>query len=222
MNKFSDKKIVDSWKKNSAPWIHAIQQSEVESRTLVTNQAIIDVILSYAPKTVLDIGCGEGWLVRALSDYGIVCSGIDVVAELIAEAKKQSNHLFSVVAYEEISAKPVSTKYDLVVCNFSLLGKESVETVFCAVRSLLNAGGMLIVQTIDPEQASDSFEYRDGWREGSWLGFSDQFCDPAPWYFRTTDSWINLFEKYGYELDPLEKPINPRTGKPASLILKGK
>lgn len=229
MKPFSDKKIVDSWRKNASPWIQAIQQSEIESRTLVTNSAIIDAVLSCSPKTVLDIGCGEGWLVRALSDYGVSGSGIDVVPELIIEAQKQSTHNYSVLAYEEINLQTVPDKYDLVVCNFSLLGKESVEHIVNTVPGLLNAGGSFIVQTVDPEQhgenKSEPFEYRDGWREGSWKGFNNQFSDPAPWYFRTTESWLNLFKKYDYELDPLEaqiKPLNPNTGKPASLILIAK
>ncbi|MBV1914005.1 MAG: class I SAM-dependent methyltransferase [Pseudomonadales bacterium] len=222
MNKFSDKKIVDSWSKNATPWIQAIQKNEIESRRIVTDQAIIDTVLSCSAKTVLDIGCGEGWLVRALSACGIICSGLDIVPELIEEAIKQSAHEFSVLAYEEISTETIPNKYDAVVCNFSLLGEKSVEKVFSSARTLLNQDGVLIVQTLHPETNSTEGEYKDGWREGSWAGFSDQFYDPAPWYFRTTESWVKLFQKYGYKLVSQKQTINPKTEKPASLILLGR
>jgi len=60
----ADKKIIASWHQNAKAWIQAITNDEIASRTLITNQAIIDTILQTEPKTLLDIGCGEGWLAR--------------------------------------------------------------------------------------------------------------------------------------------------------------
>ena len=71
MNIFSDQKIIDSWKSNALPWVIAVRTNEIESRLLVTNKAIIDAVLAQAPKTVLDVGCGEGWLIRELKKAGI-------------------------------------------------------------------------------------------------------------------------------------------------------
>ena len=61
----NDRKIIDSWHRNAAPWSLAIREDQIESRTLVTNQAIVDAIVSRSARTLLDIGCGEGWLARA-------------------------------------------------------------------------------------------------------------------------------------------------------------
>lgn len=219
---FSDQKIVESWKKNAAPWITAVQQKQIESRRLVTDQAIIDEIMLASPKTVLDIGCGEGWLVRALSSVGISCTGLDVVPDLVEEASRSSAGEFLVLAYEEISAETIPNKFDAVVCNFSLLGKESVEHVFKSIPSILNPEGCLIVQTLHPLESSIQKEYMDGWRKGSWDGFSQEFCDPAPWYFRTTESWLGLYSDNEFELVRQVVPKNPKSGKAASLILVGK
>ena len=38
------------------------------------------------PSTVLDIGCGEGWLCRALADKGMKVWGVDAIPELITAA----------------------------------------------------------------------------------------------------------------------------------------
>src|SRR5438874_1602582 len=67
----SDAKIIDSWHKNAAPWTAAVRDNQIESRRLVTNQAVVDAIVGRSPRTALDIGCGEGWLVRALAAHGI-------------------------------------------------------------------------------------------------------------------------------------------------------
>ena len=40
----SDAKIIDSWHKNAAPWTAAVRDNQIESRRLVTNQAIVDAI----------------------------------------------------------------------------------------------------------------------------------------------------------------------------------
>ena len=60
MTRLNDKQIIHSWEKNAKAWIEAIQNEEIESRKLVTNQTIIDAIVAYKPATALDVGCGEG------------------------------------------------------------------------------------------------------------------------------------------------------------------
>ena len=63
---FSDAKVVDSWHTNAAAWTSTVRDGRIMSRVRVTNKAIIDEVVSRSPQSVLDIGCGEGWLVRAL------------------------------------------------------------------------------------------------------------------------------------------------------------
>nr|WP_182915717.1 hypothetical protein [Massilia cavernae] len=63
--------------------------------------------------------------------------------------------------------------------------------------------------------------YRDGWREGSWAGFSSDFTDPPPWYFRTLESWIRLYSNHGFRLVEVREPVHPASGKPVSVILIG-
>ncbi|MDQ1923309.1 class I SAM-dependent methyltransferase, partial [Massilia pseudoviolaceinigra] len=204
---------------NSDPWTDAVRSGAIASRTLVTNQAIVDAVRRRAPASGIDIGCGEGWLVRALD--GIAMVGVDVVPALIGQARAAGKGDFRVLSYEEIGAGKLSMAADVAVCNFSLLGKESVEGVFRAAGSFLAPGGALIVQTIHPGAACVSGDYRDGWRAGSWAGFSDAFCDPAPWYFRTLASWLGLFRDSGLSLVDLREPAHPETGMPLSLILIG-
>lgn len=210
--------IIRSWKNNTSPWIQAIRNAEIESRTSVTNQAIIDAILNNNPQNILDIGCGEGWLCRAMEERGITALGIDVVPELINEAKKHDSGKYRVMAYREITDNCKGECYDAIVCNFSLLGKESVEHVFASVKSLLNAKGVFMIQTIHPINGCGDKVYEDGWRAGSWTGFNDGFSDPPPWYFRTLESWKALFSKYEMEIKDIIEPLHPKTNTAASVI----
>lgn len=214
---FNDTKIIDSWYKNALPWTNAVRSGEIESRKLITNQAIIDAVVSYSPKFVLDLGCGEGWLTRELATQGISATGVDVVPELIDKAKQAGGDFIN-ISYEEIQQGKLSISVDVIVCNFALFGKESVEGLFKTITRLLNPNGLLIVQTLHPLVACGDFPYKDGWREGSWVGFSDDFTDPAPWYFRTLESWVKLFNNNGLRLIEAREPIHPKTQKPASII----
>jgi SAM-dependent methyltransferase len=214
-----DTKIIDSWHKNTAPWVTAVRDNEIESRTLVTNRAIVDTVRSLAPATGIDIGCGEGWLVRALD--GIDMIGVDVVPGLVEAACQAGGGDFRTMSYEEIAQGGLDLALDVAICNFSQLGEESVAGLFRAAPSFLRPGGAFVVQTMHPAAACGDAPYRDGWREGSWAGFNAGFTDPPPWYFRTLGSWVRLYGEHGLQLREVREPVHPKTGKPVSLILVG-
>ncbi len=221
MEALSDKKILDSWKKNVSPWTKAIQEKQIESRKLVTDQAIINAVSSLSSSKVLDIGCGEGWLVRELSTRGFSVTGIDAVKGFVDKAIELGEGDFHVLEYENISSSTLSQKYDIAVCNFSLLGKESVEHVFNVIPEIINDGGHFIIQTLHPHANCGNSPYIDGWRKGSWSGFSKEFVDAAPWYYRTLESWFDLYISSGLKLTRIEEPINSQTGKVTSLLMIG-
>lgn len=214
----SDEKVVDSWRTNAAAWTSAVREGRIMSRVRVTNRAIIDEIVRRSPHSVLDIGCGEGWLVRALDALGIQAIGVDAVPELIEHAGREGGGTFVVASYDEIAAGALEATADVAVANFSLIGHESVDGMLASVAAMLTRGGALIVQTLHPVTSCGPHSYEDGWRAGSWDGFSSDFTDPAPWYFRTTESWTRLLESCGYPFVRVVEPIDPATGKPASII----
>lgn len=213
----SDAKVLDSWNRNALPWTAAVREERIESRNLATNAAVVDAILSRSPRSLLDIGCGEGWLCRALNAKGIETIGLDAVPALIDRARELGGD-FQVASYDDIAKGVIKTKSDAAVANFALIGKETVDLLVGAVPALLNPGGVFIVQTMHPVVAGGDEPYVDGWRAGSWAGFSQDFSDPAPWYFRTIESWVRLFRSAGLANLEIREPINPQTRKPASII----
>ena len=219
--RFSDDEVIDAWNANAAPWSDAVRGKKIRSRNLATDQAIVDAVMSRNPRSVLDIGCGEGWLVRALNARGVECIGTDVVPELIDRAREAGGGEFIVASYEDIAAGKLQMSVDVVVANFSLIGKDAVDAIVARSPELLNANGALIIQTPHPVIATEQNPYIDGWREGSWAGCGDNFAKPAPWYFRTVGTWVKLLSDSGLHLVDLREPLHPETGKPASLILVG-
>jgi SAM-dependent methyltransferase len=214
----SDAKVIDSWQKNAEPWTRAVRAQEIASRRLVTDAAIVDAVMTTSPRSALDLGCGEGWLARALIERGVRVIGVDVVPGLIARAREATpGGDFRVASYEEIARGALDVRVNTVAANFSLIGAEAVDELIGAVPRLLEPGGALVIQTLHPAfNAGDRYE--SGWRAGSWTGFSDAFVDPPPWYFRTIEDWIGLLVRSRLRLDGIREPIHPETGKPASIV----
>lgn len=187
----------------------------------MTDKAIIEAVLSYSPQSIIDIGCGEGWLIREFAQHVSRTFGVDAIPELIEHAKTAGGGDFFVLDYDAIASGTIEEKFDVAVCNFSLLGKTSVESLFKAMPTLLKPYGRLIVQTLHPVTACGDLPYADGWREGSWQGFNADFVDPPPWYFRTIESWQSLFSSNGLRLVDMQEPIYPQTDKPESILFIG-
>lgn len=219
VTEYDDKQIIQSWHTNAEAWIYAVQNSEIESRNLVTNQAIIEAVMELNPSTALDIGCGEGWLSRALLERNVDVLGVDVVPDLIDSARKISSGEYRVCSYRELAYDQViDSKFDTVICNFSLIGKEDVNDLIAAIPKLLNNKGVLLVQTLHPLMYCEEGECEDGWREGSWDGFGSKFRDPAPWYYRTKASWERLLGESGFINIECREPGYPGKEKPVSIL----
>lgn len=213
------KQIIDSWQANAENWIKTIDGEEIESRRLATNDAIINAVVKYAHKSVLDLGCGEGWLSRTVRKEGIDAWGTDAIQQLVDKAISSDGEFYSCCSYEDIIAgnHSLPTPFDAVVINFALLDKEVTENLIKALPALINKNGYLIIQTVHPLSIGNE-EYIAGWKEGSWKGFKQPFVLPYKWYFRTFAGWINLFMQSGFVLEELVEPMHPQTGTPLSVI----
>ncbi len=211
--------ILTSWASNAAPWIDSVRREEIQSRR-VTDAAIVDVIKQLGSRAVLDIGCGEGWLARTLAAEGIEVTGLDIVPELVRKARQAGGGTFHVASYEDLVEGWLEIAMPCAVCNFSLLGKESVERLLGVLPSVLDLHGVLAIQTVHPLLVcGERFPYLGGWREETWSGFSRPFNAAAPWYFRTLPEWIDLLRYSGFQLTQIREPLDPVTARPLSLIL---
>lgn len=216
-----EKDILRSWKANAVKWADLIQRNGIESRRVATNKAIIDAVSDYHPNWVLDVGCGEGWLVKELNDKGMTVTGFDAIPELIAQARQKSKSEFIVASYEDIYSGRIkfTQQFDAIVANFSLIGKESTEKLLQALRNYLSINGILFIQTLHPFLRKVIDDYKPGWKEGSWDGF-DQFVLPYQWYFRTMEDWILMIKKAGFKTVGAKDICHPDSQKLLSVIFK--
>ena len=208
-----------SWTANAAGWTHAVREGRIESRRVATDSAIIEAVQACTPRRAIDVGCGEGWLVRALGKHGIEVVGVDASAPLIEAARAEGNGVFYLHSYAELAATPAlpGTGFDAVVFNFALLDEE-IGPILQAVKHVLSPNGTLFIQTVHPWTAQGEAPYRDAWRTETFNGFGAGFPEPMPWFYRTLSSWVSLLSRSGYRINNLQEPLHPDTGKPLSLL----
>lgn len=212
--------LIWSWMANADAWTRAVREGRIESRRVATDAAIVDAVVARGPRRVLDLGCGEGWLMRALAEHGIEAVGLDVSMELVVAAEETGGGRYRCCSYDEVIDDPTRAggPYDAVVCNFSLLGAELVP-LLSALRQNLWEGGALVIQTVHPWTAAGDEPYAEGWRTETFDAFGGEFAEPMPWYFRTLEAWVDALHGAGFRLASLREPVHPGTGRPVSLLM---
>ncbi len=209
-------RLTRSWQSNAEGWTRTVREGRIESRRLATDAAIVAAAQALHPQRVLDIGCGEGWLCRALEAPGVEMVGVDACATLIASAQAMGAGQYHVCRHADLAGAGLG-KFDLLLCNFALLD-EHLQLPLQSWRDLLRPGGRLLIQTVHPYSTGEVYE--DGWRLERFEGFGEGFPEAMPWYFRTLESWLALLADTGWRLEHRQEPLNPLTGKPASLLLQ--
>lgn len=218
--------LASSWERNAEAWTTAVRSGAIPSRRAGTDAAILDAVRRAGPGHILDVGCGEGWLVRALAADGHEVTGVDASAPLIAAAEAApapagtGRIRYAVADYAALPAlaERLGAPFDIAVCNFALLGDDLHDTLL-AIRALLADHGTLVIQTMHPWSACGDAPYADGWRTETFDAFGGQFPTPMPWFFRTLSSWCRTISDAGFQLSAVNEPVAPGASLPLSLVL---
>src|SRR4051812_44951877 len=159
-------RMLQSWDSNADAWTDAVRERRIASRRAGTDDAVVAAVLRTKPPSVLDVGCGEGWLARALAAHGCRVAGIDASEGLIASARNLGCGTFFAMTYAALGARAseLGAPFDIAVCNFSLLEAE-LAPLLGVLRDMLTARGRLVIQTVHPWVACGGEPYTDGWRE---------------------------------------------------------
>jgi SAM-dependent methyltransferase len=212
-------RMTQSWIDNASAWTQVVREGLIPSRQAGTDAAIMEACASLAPGPVLDVGCGEGWLVRELSVRGIPACGVDISPPLIDRARELGGGEFAVATYTDLETDLTIAPgpWHGIVCNFALLS-DPLHPLLRALRDRLDPGGRLLVQTVHSWSARGDAPYRNAWRTESFDAFAVPFPSPMPWYYRTLGSWLDEFARAGLRVVQLDEPLHPVTGAPLSLL----
>ena len=209
--------ILRSWQANSQSWISTIDQNEIASRQIATNAAIVSAIQQHHPLRILDVGCGEGWLSRAIYAPERTVIGIDGVASLVKNAtQKGGGPHYACYDYDAIRGGQLPTwpAFDLIVFNFALFEDAPTFALLAQLRTMLSLKGHLLIQTIGLSE-----EELSGWRTEDWQSMNTKYPSPFPWYYRSRDDWKRELSQNGCNIHGFTSVLHPENGKLLSWII---
>lgn len=112
-------------------------------------QALLELVLERRPESVLDVGCGEGWLVAALREAGVRAWGADASGDLAAVSRVRG----SCVRARADALPCADGAIDLVVC-FDVLQHIPEPRLARTLRELARVGRafLLAIDTGNPRR----------------------------------------------------------------------
>jgi ubiquinone/menaquinone biosynthesis C-methylase UbiE len=118
---------------------------------MVINPVVFQFIGDLKGKTVLDAGCGNGYLSRRLAKTAEKVFGVDLTEKLIEFAKNRENPNnleFSIGNIEKLEFS--ENTFDVVLCNMALMDIERLQTVISELSRVLKKGGVFVTSIIHP------------------------------------------------------------------------
>jgi SAM-dependent methyltransferase len=138
----------NGWQASANAWIADMGEQGDFGRRHVLDPVMLLRALARAPKTALDVGCGEGRFCRMLKHHGIKVTGVDPTHELIEAARARDTD--SVYLDGPAERLPFSNHtFDLVVSYLSLIDIPGIEEAIPEMARVLVPGGALLIANLN-------------------------------------------------------------------------
>ena len=117
------------------------QYLEFEDEVKILYNAIENIVLEKKPKTLIDIGCGQGEFCKIMTNHNIKTLGVDLSAKQIEIASKRD------IDVKCIDIKDITSKYDCATAVFDVINylpKDYIKSFLSYTYNLLNKDGYFI------------------------------------------------------------------------------
>lgn len=95
-------------------------------------------------KTVLDLGCGAGWLSQQMVSAGATVIGVDGSIELVKKAQEDFPNIRFIQHDLSGGLPALNTRFDIVIANMVLMDIPELSTLFQSVKTVLKPKGKFI------------------------------------------------------------------------------
>ena len=179
MNKV--RKTFDKWAENGRAELMEEEHGKNVSKFLQT--------LSFdKPFTFLDVGCGNGWVVRKIASKKNCKKiiGIDKSKKMIIQAKKKTVNNKEKFIHTDIESWSYKGKFDLIFSMESIYYADSIEKALKKIYKILKPGGMFFCGT--------DF-YTDNKATARWANIMK-----IQMHLHSKKEWKDLFQNAGFNV----------------------
>ncbi len=136
------KKTFDKWAQNGRAELMENEHGNNVSKFLQT-------IVFDKPFTFLDVGCGNGWVVRKIAKKNNCkkATGIDISKKMIIQSVKKVNNNKELFVHTDIESWDYKGKFDFIFSMESLYYTDSIKIALEKIYKLLKPGGQFFCGT---------------------------------------------------------------------------
>ena len=174
-------KTFDKWAQNGRADLMEIEHGKNVSKFL-------DSISFEKPFSFLDMGCGNGWVIRKISEMQSCkkAVGIDKSKKMIIEAKKKTSNKKQNFIHTDIESWEYNGKFDYIFSMESLYYADSIDAALGKIFRLLKPGGKFFCGT--------DF-YSDNRATARWAGIMK-----IQMHLHSKKEWKEFFKDAGFEV----------------------
>jgi SAM-dependent methyltransferase len=209
----------DFWDRVAADWRIQVGDDGDRNRILNSDPVLWKFAGDVRGLTVLDAGCGTGYLSRKLRDLGALVTGVDFSPKMIDIARAHNPGIdFRVDSCSELGTL-ADEHFDLLIANYVLMDTPDLSGTMRAFHRVLKPDGVAVVVFSHPcfpqGNASDSadgstrsfhwsFSYFDERKivEPPWNHFKSDFI----WFHRPLSAYWKAFTSAGFAVLELDEP----------------
>jgi SAM-dependent methyltransferase len=222
-----------AWNRNAERWDAGYDHDGDETRRYLSDESLLRMLGEVTDRTVLDLGCGNGYLCRKLAHAGGRVTGVDLSDEMLANAEGYERAKPHGIRYlrssiTDLSALP-DESFDAVVSNYVLQDLLEYDKAVHEAYRVLRPGGHVVLVITHPcfscgprewhVRAPDSprpeesifFAVDHYFREGAYLLDAWDGFTPVPYFHRPLRAYWRTFRATGFEVDNFDEPsLNER------------
>ena len=228
----SEEQISQAWDKLADKWSFGYTEYGDINRQYIIDPAIFRLIGSVKGLSILDAGCGNGYLCRLLATKGAKMVGVDISKKFVKIARQKEKETPLGIVYHvgtlcRLSMFQAET-FDMIISNLALMDVLDLEKAIKELHRVLKKKGRLIFSIMHPCFSSSPVHGwvrtpQDSQRKEDWIYWKvDRYFDRSMeiWQFfdwpytysfhRPLSDYIKILIRNGLTITDFEEPVPPK------------